>query len=72
MHRCLADTAVPVLAVWGKGDPIFAAAGAEAFRRDAVDPEITLLAGGHFLLESALDEVAMRIKDFLGRRLAAV
>ena len=60
---------MPVLAVWGRGDEIFAPAGARAFAADAHDAEIHLLDGGHFLLESAGDEVATLIRDFLARRL---
>jgi catechol 2,3-dioxygenase-like lactoylglutathione lyase family enzyme len=59
-----------VLAVWGRGDEIFAPEGALAFAEDAEDAEIHLLDGGHFLLESAGDEVATLIRDFLARRLA--
>jgi pimeloyl-ACP methyl ester carboxylesterase len=56
---------VPLLAVWGRGDEIFGPAGAEAFAGDLPDAEIHLLDGGHFLLESALDEVAGLIRAFL-------
>jgi pimeloyl-ACP methyl ester carboxylesterase len=56
---------VPLLAVWGRGDEIFGPAGAEAFADDLPDAEIHLLDGGHFLLESALDEVAGLIRAFL-------
>lgn len=38
---------------------------------DLPHAEIHLLDGGHFLLESALTEVARRIRDFLARRLPA-
>jgi pimeloyl-ACP methyl ester carboxylesterase len=69
LHEYLRDTGVPVLAVWGRGDGIFGPAGAQAFAADAEDAEIHLLDGGHFLLESALDEVVPLIRDFLGRRL---
>lgn len=71
VHRYLRTSRVPVLAVWGRGDEIFGPAGAEAFARDAVDAEIHLLDGGHFLLESAGDEVATLVRDFLARRLPA-
>ena len=71
LHRYLRDSRVPVLAVWGRGDEIFVPAGAEAFARDAHDPEIHLLDGGHFLLETAVTEVAALIGDFLDRRVAA-
>jgi pimeloyl-ACP methyl ester carboxylesterase len=59
----------PVLAVWGKNDEIFGPDGARAFAADVPDAEIHLLDGGHFLLESAHDEVAELILSFLHRRL---
>ena len=34
-----------VLAVWGKNDPFFLPAGAEAFRRDLPDAEIRFIDG---------------------------
>ncbi|WP_046315984.1 alpha/beta fold hydrolase [Mycobacterium sp. UM_Kg1] len=67
LHEYLRTSEVPVLAVWGQGDPIFGPEGALAFGRDAVDAEIHLLDGGHFLLETAADEVAALIKGFLTR-----
>ena len=54
----LRDSGVPVLAVWGRNDEIFGAAGAEAFERHLPEARVELLDGGHFLLESHLDEVA--------------
>jgi pimeloyl-ACP methyl ester carboxylesterase len=67
LHDYLRTSGVPVLATWGQGDPIFGPDGARAFSRDARDAEIHLLDGGHFLLETAADEVAQLIKDFLHR-----
>jgi pimeloyl-ACP methyl ester carboxylesterase len=63
------STNVPLLAVWGRGDEIFGPAGAEAFAVDLPDAEIHLLEGGHFLLESGLDEVTALILKFLARQL---
>jgi pimeloyl-ACP methyl ester carboxylesterase len=72
LHEYFRASGVPLLAVWGRGDEIFGPAGAEAFAADVPDAEIHLLDGGHFLLESALDEVAELIRDFLaGDPLAA-
>jgi pimeloyl-ACP methyl ester carboxylesterase len=71
LHEYLRDSGVPVLAVWGRGDQIFGPDGARAFAHDAAEPEIHLLDGGHFLLESAGDEVAEIMRDFLSRRLSA-
>jgi pimeloyl-ACP methyl ester carboxylesterase len=56
---------VPLLALWGRGDEIFGPAGAEAFAADLPNAGIHLLDGGHFLLESALDEVVALILNFL-------
>jgi pimeloyl-ACP methyl ester carboxylesterase len=58
---------VPVLAAWGRDDPIFGPDGARAFADDVDDAEIHLLDGGHFLLESDGDEVAGLVRDFLDR-----
>ncbi len=40
----------PLLAVWGKNDPFFVPAGAEAFRRDNPQAEIHFYPTGHFAL----------------------
>jgi len=57
------------LAVWGKNDPFFLPAGAEAFRRDMPEAEIRFVDAGHFVLEAHLDEVARIIGAFLARTL---
>jgi pimeloyl-ACP methyl ester carboxylesterase len=69
LHEYLRDSEVPLLAVWGCNDEIFGPAGAEAFRADLPDAEIQLLDGGHFLLESHLDEATSYIRPFLDRTL---
>jgi pimeloyl-ACP methyl ester carboxylesterase len=58
---------LPLLAVWGKNDPFFLPAGAEAFKRDNPDAEVHLLDAGHFALESRGPEIAAIIRDFLAR-----
>jgi pimeloyl-ACP methyl ester carboxylesterase len=69
LHAYLRDSRVPVLAVWGRNDPIFGPEGAFAFGDDAPGAEIHLVDGGHFLLESHLDTVEGYIRGFLGRTL---
>jgi len=59
----------PLLAVWGKNDPFFLPAGAEAFKRDNPNAEVHLLDAGHFALESKGSEIAAIIRDFLAREL---
>lgn len=61
---------VPLLAVWGRNDGIFGPAGARAFAGDLPKAEIHLLDGGHFLLESALEEATALIRPFLAAHLA--
>ncbi|OBI50884.1 alpha/beta hydrolase [Mycobacterium kyorinense] len=71
LHDYFRSSSVPLLAVWGRGDKIFGPAGAEAFSDDLPDAEIHLLDGGHFLLESALDEVTELVREFLAKQLPA-
>jgi pimeloyl-ACP methyl ester carboxylesterase len=59
----------PLLAVWGKNDPIFLPAGADAFRRDLPEAEVHLLDTGHFALETHCAEIAFLIRHFLARKL---
>jgi pimeloyl-ACP methyl ester carboxylesterase len=58
----------PLLAVWGKNDPFFLPAGAEAFKRDIPSAEVRFLDTGHFALETHCDEIASAIGAFLSRR----
>lgn len=68
LQAYLRASQVPVLAVWGEGDQIFGPDGARAFAQDSPGAEIHLLEGGHFLLESAGDEVAQLVRGFLARQ----
>jgi pimeloyl-ACP methyl ester carboxylesterase len=54
-----------VLAVWGANDPIFAAAGAEAFKNDVPDATVVLLDTGHFALEEDVDLIYHHIEEFM-------
>ncbi|HEY0531846.1 MAG TPA: alpha/beta hydrolase [Actinoplanes sp.] len=65
VHEYFRTSQVPLLAVWGRGDEIFGPDGARAFADDLPKAEIHLLDGGHFLLESAVGEVAALIRPFL-------
>ena len=59
----------PLLAVWGKNDPFFLPAGAEAFKRDQPQADVYFYDTGHFALETHAEEIASTIRDFLGRKL---
>jgi pimeloyl-ACP methyl ester carboxylesterase len=51
--------------VWGKFDPYFIPAGAEAFKRDIPDATVTFLPTGHFALETHVEEVSAATREFL-------
>jgi pimeloyl-ACP methyl ester carboxylesterase len=57
----------PLLAVWGRNDPFFLPAGAEAFRRDLPTADIRFFETGHFALETHAEEIGWTIIDFLSR-----
>lgn len=60
----------PLLAIWGKHDPFFIPAGAEAYKRDIPNAQIQLLDTGHFATETHVVEIAAAIKQFLAGTLA--
>ena len=54
-----------LLAIWGKNDPFFVPAGAEAFRKDLPNAKVQFLDTGHFALETHVIEIASAMKEFL-------
>jgi pimeloyl-ACP methyl ester carboxylesterase len=50
---------------WGRYDPSFLAAEAEAYRRDVPTAQVHLLDAGHFALDEQLDQVAAITPGFL-------
>jgi pimeloyl-ACP methyl ester carboxylesterase len=61
----------PLLAVWGRNDPFFLPAGAEAYKRDIGGADVRFFDTGHFALETHCAEIAAAIRDFIGRAAAA-
>ena len=59
------DYQPPLLAVWGRHDPAFIPAGAEAYKRDLPDAQVHLIDTGHFALETHVSEIAQFIRSFL-------
>ncbi len=54
----------PLLAIWGRNDPFFVPAGAEAFRKDLPNAEVRFLDTGHFAIETHVVEIAAAMNDF--------
>ncbi len=58
------DSQPPLLAVWGRNDPFFLPAGAEAFKRDIRSAEVRFLDAGHFATETHSEAIAAAITEF--------
>ena len=57
---------LPTLVVWGKHDLAFTVPGAHAFKRDNPAAQVYVLDGGHFVMDTKLEEVAAITGAFLG------
>jgi len=67
-HRNYLRTYKPrTLIVWGPQDHYMPEESARAYLRDLPEAELHLLDGGHWLLETNLDEVVLLVQDFLSR-----
>lgn len=55
----------PLLAIWGKYDPFFIPAGAEAYRRDNPNATVRFLDTGHFALDTHVEEIAYAMRQLL-------
>lgn len=56
------------LIVWGKADPFFTPAGAEAFKTDLPNAKLVWLDAGHFVLDENTPRVALEIKEAFGMK----
>jgi pimeloyl-ACP methyl ester carboxylesterase len=61
----------PTLVAWGRNDPFFGPAGAEAFQRDLPVDGVHLLETGHFALETHAAEIGGLVDGFLARHAKA-
>jgi len=57
-----------LLAPWGKNDPFFLPAGAEAFKRDIPGAVVRFFDTGHFALETHVSEIAIAIREVIVRQ----
>jgi pimeloyl-ACP methyl ester carboxylesterase len=54
-----------LLVLWGKYEQSFEISEPEAYRRDVPTADVHLLDGGHFVLDTAADDVAALVRGFL-------
>lgn len=66
-HQYFRDRQPKTLIVWGKNDPFFTPAGAEAFLRDLPNAELHLLDTGHFALEEQSEFISAAIHNLFGK-----
>lgn len=71
LHAFFREYQPPTLAIWGKNDPFFVPAGAEAFKRDNPHAEVRFLDTGHFAIETHGGEIAAAMLAFLERSILA-
>jgi pimeloyl-ACP methyl ester carboxylesterase len=64
-HQYFRKSKPPLLAIWGKHDPFFIPAGAEAYRHDNLNAIVQMLDTGHFATETHVVEIAAAMKEFL-------
>jgi len=62
-HAAFREHQPRTLIVWGKHDPFFIPAGAEAYLRDLPDAKLVWLDAGHFVLDENAGQVAAEIKE---------
>lgn len=67
LHEYFRRYQPPTLAIWGKNDPFFTPAGAQAFKRDNPKAEVRFLDTGHFAIETHGKEIADGMLEFLNR-----
>ena len=51
--------------VWGKYESSFDSSEPESYRRDVANAEVHIVDGGHFALDTAADEIAVLIGQFM-------
>ena len=61
----------PTLIVWGANDEIFPVAGAHPYKRDLKKVDFHLFDTGHFALDEYGAEIAVLMRNFLGKNVSA-
>ena len=64
-QQYLKDNQPPALLVWGKNDPFFTVAGAQAYKNDLDNIDFNLLDTGHFALEEESEFIIHKMRKFL-------
>jgi pimeloyl-ACP methyl ester carboxylesterase len=57
-----------LLVIWGKYELSFDPSEPEAYRRDVPGARVHVVDGGHFALDTAADEIARLVRDFMNKQ----
>ena len=60
------ETQPRLLVIWGKYDLSFDLGEPERYRKDVPNAQVHILDAGHFALDTAADEIASLVQDFVG------
>jgi pimeloyl-ACP methyl ester carboxylesterase len=55
----------PLLVIWGRYETSFDPSEPESYRRNVPNAEVHIVDGGHFALDTAADEIASLVTDFM-------
>jgi pimeloyl-ACP methyl ester carboxylesterase len=55
-----------LLVIWGRYELSFDAGEPERYREDVPNAEVHVVDGGHFALDTAADEIAALVQEFVG------
>ena len=64
-QRWMRETQPRLLVIWGKYDLSFELSEPEAYRHDVPTAEVHVLDAGHFALDTAADQIAELVREFL-------
>jgi pimeloyl-ACP methyl ester carboxylesterase len=59
-----------LLVIWGKYESSFDPSEPEAYRQDVPKAQVHIVDGGHFALDTAADEIAALVRDFMEQKQA--
>ena len=54
-----------LLVIWGKYESSFDPSEPESYRRDVPNAQVYIVDGGHFALDTASDEIAQLMRNFV-------
>jgi pimeloyl-ACP methyl ester carboxylesterase len=59
-----------LLVIWGRYELSFDSSEPDAYRQDVPKAEVHIVDGGHFALDTAANEIAELVREFMNRKSA--